>query len=306
MRLLFAGSPDVAVPSLDALLETSHEVSAVLTRADSAHGRRRVMTPTPVAARAQHAGIPVIRANRLDDAASEAIRALDVDLGVIVAYGGLVPKNVLSIPRLGWINLHFSLLPQWRGAAPVQRAIMGGDTVAGATVFQLVEKLDAGDIFATMTEPIGAQQSAGALLQQLSISGATLLSRVVDSLAAGTARAEPQSGDITLAPKLTLEDGRVDWTQGAQEVHNQIRGVTPEPGASTHVDGKRLKILEAAIAREIPALPVGHIDFIGKKVFVGTASEPIELLRVHPEGRNAMDAAAWWRGLNSESEVVAS
>ncbi|MGV8857190.1 methionyl-tRNA formyltransferase [Rhodoglobus sp.] len=306
MRLLFAGSPDVAVPSLDALLESKHEVAAVLTRTDSAQGRRRVMTPTPVAARAEQAGVEVIRANRLDDTASESIEALNVDLGVIVAYGGLVPKHVLTIPRLGWINLHFSLLPQWRGAAPVQRAIMGGDTVAGATVFQLVEKLDAGDIFATMTEPIGAQQTAGALLQQLSFSGATLLSTVVDSLAAGTAHAEPQSGNITLAPKLTLEDGRIDWSQGAQDVHNQIRGVTPEPGASTQVDGKRLKVLDAAIARETPALPIGHINFVGKKVFVGTASEPIELLRVHPEGRNAMDAAAWWRGLNSESEVVAS
>jgi methionyl-tRNA formyltransferase len=306
LRLLFAGSPEVAVPSLDALLETNHEVVGVLTRTDSAQGRRRVMTPTPVAARADAAGIDVIRANRLDEAATAAIDALDVDLGVIVAYGGLVPKNALTIPRLGWINLHFSLLPKWRGAAPVQRAIMAGDSVSGAAVFQLVERLDAGDVFATLTEPIGAQQSAGALLQHLSISGAALLTQVVDSLADGSARAVAQSGDVTLAPKLALDDGRIDWGQPAQAVHNQIRGVTPEPGASTLVDGKRLKVLEAAIAREIPALAPGRIDFVDKKVVVGTATEPIELLRVHPEGRKAMDAAAWWRGLNSESEVVAS
>jgi methionyl-tRNA formyltransferase len=306
LRLLFAGSPEVAVPSLDALLESHHDVVGVLTRTDSAQGRRRVMTSTPVAVRAEHAGREIIRANRLDDAASEAIDALAVDLGVIVAYGGLVPKRVLAIPRLGWINLHFSLLPRWRGAAPVQRSIMAGDTVTGATVFQLVEKLDAGDIFATMTVPIGAQQTAGALLQQLSFSGASLLSGVVDSLAEGSARAVQQSGDVTLAPKLTFDDGHIDWSQPALEVHNQIRGVTPEPGASTQVAGKRLKVLEAAIARETPALPVGRIDFVGKKVFVGTVTKPIELLRVHPEGRNAMDAAAWWRGLNSESEVVAS
>jgi len=306
LRLLFAGSPEVAVPSLDALLGTDHEVAGVLTRTDSAQGRRRVMTPTPVAARAEEAGIPVIRANRLDETAAGAIAALDVDLGVIVAYGGLVPKNVLTVPRLGWINLHFSLLPNWRGAAPVQRAIMAGDRVAGATVFQLVEQLDAGDVFATMTEPIGAQQSAGALLRQLSLSGATLLTHVVDSLADGSARAVPQAGEVTLAPKLSLEDGRIDWARQAQAVHDQIRGVTPEPGASTLVDGKRLKVLEAAIARETPALPPRHIEFVHKKVLVGTASEPIELLRVHPEGRKAMDAAAWWRGLNSESEVVAS
>jgi len=306
LRLLFAGSPEVAVPSLDALLGTDHEVAGVLTRTDSAQGRRRVMTPTPVAARAEEAGIPVIRANRLDETAAGAIAALDVDLGVIVAYGGLVPKNILTVPRLGWINLHFSLLPNWRGAAPVQRAIMAGDRVAGATVFQLVEQLDAGDVFATMTEPIGAQQNAGALLHQLSLSGATLLAHVVDSLADGSARAVPQAGEVTLAPKLSLEDGRIDWARPAQAVHDQIRGVTPEPGASTLVDGKRLKVLEAAIARETPALPPRHIEFVDKKVLVGTASEPIELLRVHPEGRKAMDAAAWWRGLNSESEVVAS
>ena len=306
LRLLFAGSPGVAVPSLDALLGTDHDVVGVLTRTDSAQGRRRVMTPTPVAARAEEAGVHVIRANRLDATAADAIADLDVDLGVIVAYGGLVPKNVLAVPRLGWINLHFSLLPQWRGAAPVQRAIMAGDTVAGATVFRLVEQLDAGDVFATMTEPIGAQQNAGALLNQLSRTGAALLTRVVDSLSDGSAHAVPQTGEVTLAPKLSLEDGRIDWAQPAQAVHDQIRGVTPEPGASTLIDGKRLKVLEAAIARETPALPPRHIEFIDKKVFVGTASEPIELLRVHPEGRRAMDAAAWWRGLNSESEVVAS
>ncbi|MBH0115524.1 methionyl-tRNA formyltransferase [Salinibacterium sp. NG253] len=306
MRLLFAGSPEVAVPSLDALLNSEHEVAGVLTRTDSPQGRRRVMTPTPVAARAEGAGISVIRANRLDAAAASAISDLNVDLGVIVAYGGLVPASVLTIPRLGWINLHFSLLPQWRGAAPVQRAIMAGDTVSGAAVFQLVEQLDAGDVFATMTEPIGAQQTAGSLLQQLSFSGAELLSRVVDSIGAGTATAVPQTGDVTLAPKLTLEDGRIDWTEPAQTVHNRIRGVTPEPGASTTIDGARLKVLEAAIARDVPTLAPGHFDFVGKKVLVGTRTEPLELLRVHPEGRKAMDAAAWWRGLNSESEVVAS
>lgn len=306
LRLLFAGSPEVAVPSLDALLNSEHEVAGVLTRTDSPQGRRRVMTPTPVAARAHEAGVSVIRANRLDAAAASAIDDLQVDLGVIVAYGGLVPANVLTIPRLGWINLHFSLLPQWRGAAPVQRAIMAGDTVSGATVFQLVEQLDAGDVFATMTEPIGAQQTAGSLLQQLSLSGATLLSEVVDSLAAGTAHAEPQVGEVTLAPKLALDDGRIDWTEPAKSVHNRIRGVTPEPGASTSIDGSRLKVLEAAIARDTPSLAPGHFEFAGKKVLVGTATDPLELLRVHPEGRKAMDAAAWWRGLNSESEVVAS
>lgn len=306
LRLLFAGSPEVAVPSLDALIDGPHDVVGVLTRTDSPQGRRRVMTPTPVAARATDADLSVIRANKLDGAAASAIDDLNVDLGVVVAYGGLVPPSVLALPRFGWINLHFSLLPAWRGAAPVQRAIMAGDTISGASVFQLVEQLDAGDVFATMTEPIGAQQNAGSLLDQLSVSGAELLAKVVDSIADGSAVAVPQSGEVTLAPKLTLNDGHIDWSAPAQSVHDRIRGVTPEPGASTAIDGSRLKVLEAAIARDTPALRPGHFMYAGKKVLVGTGSEPLELIRVHPEGRKAMDAAAWWRGLNSESEVVAS
>jgi len=302
VRIVFAGSPAAAVPSLRLLAASEHEVVAVLTRDDSPQGRRGTLTATPVAAVAQELGIPVIKANRLAGAATDAVQALEPDLGVIVAYGGLVREPLLSAPRLGWINLHFSLLPRWRGAAPVQRSIMAGDDVTGATVFQLVPELDAGDVYGRLTQAIGAHQTAGNLLDSLAQSGATLLAGVVDALADGTARAEPQVGDVTLAPKLALADGEIDWTQTADTVHNRIRGVTPEPGAFTTIDGARLKVLDAVIARDVPPLPPGEFALSGKLVVVGTASLPIQLVAVHPAGRKAMNAADWWRGRNPQSE----
>ena len=296
LRLVFAGSPAAAVPSLRALAGTRHRIESVITRADSPQGRRGILTPTPVATAAEKLGIPVIRANRLAGEPTDAVQHLAPDLGVIVAYGGLVREPLLSTPRLGWINLHFSLLPRWRGAAPVQRAIMAGDDVTGATVFQLVPELDAGDVYGRMTVPIGANQTAGNLLESLSSSGAELLVRVVDALADDTARPEQQAGDVTLAPKLSLADGALDWRMPAEDLYNVVRGVTPEPGAFTTVDGARLKVLEAAIARNLPRLAPGELALSGRAVLVGTATDPIELLTVHPAGRTAMDAASWWRG----------
>lgn len=206
-------------------------------------------------------------------------------------------EPLLSTPRLGWINLHFSLLPRWRGAAPVQRALMAGDEITGATVFQLVEELDAGDILGQVTQPIGRHQTAGNLLDSLARSGAELLVRVVDALADGSARALPQVGEVTLAPKLSQADGEIDWTLPADMVSARIRGVTPEPGAFTELDdGSRLKVLDAVVARDLPWLAPGEMALEGKRVLVGTGSEPIELTRVHPAGRTAMDAASWWRG----------
>ena len=296
LRLVFAGSPAAAVPSLRLLAHSRHTIEAVITRADSPQGRRGVLTATPVADEASAVGIPIIRANRLAGEPTERVSALAPDLGVIVAYGGLVREPLLSAPRLGWINLHFSLLPRWRGAAPVQRAIMAGDDVTGATVFQLVPELDAGDIYGRMTETIGSQQTAGHLLDSLAGSGAELLLQVVDALADGSARAEAQIGDVTVAPKLTIADGDIDWNQPALAVHAMIRGVTPEPGAFTTVDGARLKVLEAAVARDRVRIRPGEMQFVEKAVLVGTASDPLQLDRVHPAGRTAMDAASWWRG----------
>jgi len=297
LRIVFAGSPAAAVPSLRALIDSPHNIVCVITREDSLQGRRGLMTPTEVAREAEQLGVPVVRANRLTGSPTDTVRALEPDLGVIVAYGGLVREPLLSTPRLGWINLHFSLLPRWRGAAPVQRAIMAGDEITGATVFQLVEELDAGDILGQMTEPIGRHQTAGSLLDSLAQSGSELLVRVVDALAAGSARALPQVGEVTFAPKLSQADGEIDWTLSAEIVSARIRGVTPEPGAFADLDdGSRLKVLDAVVARDLPRLPPGEMSLEGKRVLVGTGSEPLELTKVHPAGRTAMDAASWWRG----------
>jgi len=310
LKLVFAGSPAAAVPSLLALIAGPHEVVAVVTREDSPQGRRGVLTPTPVASAADEHGIPVIKANKLAGAATEHIVALGADLGVIVAYGGLVREPLLSSPAHGWINLHFSLLPRWRGAAPVQRAIIAGDELTGAAVFQLVPELDAGDVFDVLERPIGSAETAGELLESLADSGASLLARVVDSIADGSAVAHEQVGDVTLAPKLTLIDGDVDWARPASDVTSLIRGVTPEPGAFTTVDGARLKILEARIASdsiqfEPSELAPGQFVQKGKLILIGTATHPVELLMVHPAGRKAMDAGSWWRGRAADASSVA-
>jgi len=292
---VFAGSPAAAVPSLQALIASPHDVVAVVTRDDAPVGRKRVPTPTPVAEAAGAAGIPVIKANRLGPVTDD-IRALEPELGVVVAYGGLVREPLLSAPDHGWINLHFSLLPRWRGAAPVQRAVMAGDEETGLAVFQLVPELDAGPVFAMERRRIGRHQTAGHLLEQLADEGAGVLARVVDAIAAGTARAIPQEGEPTFAPKLEADDGRVEWSRDAGLVYARIRGATPEPGAFTTVDGDRLKIHSAAIAHGEAPLPPGRIEDRRGRILAGTGTEPLELERVQPAGKRVMAAADWWRG----------
>jgi len=305
MKLIFAGTPAVAVPSLIALAATDHTIATVITRTDAPLGRKRVLTASPVAVAADSFGFEVLKTNRLDDAATDRIAALQPDLGVIVAYGGIVREPLLSLPRLGWINLHFSVLPRWRGASPVQRAVMAGDELSGAAVFQLVRELDAGAVFGQISERIGAQTTAGQLLETLSHSGAALLASVVAALADGTANAVEQTGEVTLAPKLTLDDARIDFTQPAEVVYNRVRGVTPEPGAFTTIDGARFKLLKVAPVLDAATLPAGMICERDKKVLVGTGSEPLELLSVQPAGKTVMTASDWWRGI-SVSEVTAS
>ena len=299
LRLVFAGSPEPAVPGLEAVLASRHDVVGVLTREDSPQGRKRVLTPTPVAQVAERAGIPVWKSNR-PSAVTDQIAAAQPDLGVIVAYGGLLREPLLSTPRLGWINLHFSLLPRWRGAAPVQHAILAGDEITGATVFRLVEELDAGDIYGRLTAPIGPQETAGQLLGELAATGAELLVRVIDALASGEARPEPQAGDVTLAPKLTLADGRIDWTEPAPRVLNRIRAMTPEPGAHTELDGARFKVHAARPVTSVAPLEPGRIAALDGRVLAGTGTEPIELVTVQPAGKTPMAAADWWRGVAAE------
>ncbi len=305
LRLVFAGSPLVAVPSLRAIAASQHEIISVVTREMSPHGRKRILTPTPVATAARELGVPVREANRLAGEHTDSLMDLEPDLGVIVAFGGLIREPLLSAPKYGWINLHFSLLPRWRGAAPVQHAIIAGDDVTGACVFQLVEELDAGPVFGTLTQSIGRNETAGHLLGSLADSGAELLLRVIDMIADGSARADDQVGDVVLAPKLSMEDGRLDWNLPAPSVHHRIRGVTPEPGAFTSVDDARLNILKAHIARDTPPRRPGLIQFEAGRVVIGTGSDPLELHRVQPSGKKPMNATDWWRGRKSVEEVIA-
>lgn len=294
MRLVFAGTPAVAVPSLTILAER-FELAAVITRDDAPLGRKRVLTPSPVAEAAAAFDLPVIKANRLGEDVTEQVERLRPDLGVIVAYGGLVREPLLSTPRLGWVNLHFSLLPRWRGAAPVQRAVMAGDAETGAAVFQLVPGLDAGDVFAQLRRPIPADGTAGELLDALADEGAELLADTVSAIADGTAVAVPQSGEPVLAPKLTIDDARLDLTRSVDEVYARLRGVTPEPGAWLLLDGERFKVHSARPTGGL-SLPPGVVAEVDGRIEVGTGTTPLELVTVQPAGKRAMAAADWWRG----------
>ncbi|WP_416393372.1 MULTISPECIES: methionyl-tRNA formyltransferase [unclassified Curtobacterium] len=311
MRLVVAGSPAAAVPTLRRLAASEHEIAAVLTRPATPQGRKRVLTPTPVAQAAEDLGLPVIEAVRVDDEVTARIAALDVDLGVIVAYGALLRRPALDAPRLGWVNLHFSDLPRYRGAAPVQRAVMAGDTRTAATVFQLVEALDAGPVYASDPFDIDSEATSGEVLAAMAETGAETVARVVDGLAAGTAVAVEQTGDPTLAPKLTIEDGRIDFAASAAVVHARLRGVTPEPGAYAHLGETRVKLLRSTrlpggAADPAPSLAPGALGVQGGRLLVGTADEPLVLTEVQPAGKQAMDAAAWARGLGSlDGKVLA-
>ncbi|WP_426766933.1 methionyl-tRNA formyltransferase [Pseudarthrobacter sp. 1G09] len=304
MRVLFAGTPAVAVPSLDALIEAGFDVVAVLTRPDAPVGRKRVLTPSPVAARALELGLDVIYAAKVDDDAVEQISAAAPDVAAIVAYGGLVPPAALAIPRHGWINLHFSLLPAWRGAAPVQRSVMAGDDVTGAVTFQLEKGLDTGPVFGTLTESVGPEDTAGQLLERLSHSGAVLLAQTLSAIETGKASAVPQAGDVSLAPKLTLEDGHLNWQQPALAIGRQARGATPEPGAWTLLDGQRVKLDPVRLRPDVVDLAPGALAVHGKSVLVGTGSHAVELTRIQPAGKKMMAAPDWARGIGSLEGVV--
>ncbi|MCQ1995783.1 methionyl-tRNA formyltransferase [Arthrobacter sp. zg-Y1171] len=307
LRVLFAGTPAVAVPSLDALIDAGFDVVGVLTRPDAPLGRKKVLTPSPVAARAEELGLPVIRAAKVDDEAIAAIAALEPDVAAIVAYGALVPARALTVPKHGWINLHFSLLPAWRGAAPVQHAVIAGDDITGASTFLLETGLDTGPVYGTLTETVRPEDTSGDLLERLSHSGAVLLAQTLSAVDAGAAVPVPQQGDITLAPKLSIDDARVDWQQPALAIRRRINGVTPEPGAWTTWDGSRFKIGAAKLRPDVTDLRPGQVRFTGggdAAAVVGTGSHGLELLRVQPAGKKMMPGADWARGLANREDVV--
>jgi methionyl-tRNA formyltransferase len=301
MRLVFAGTPEVALPALDALLASGrHEVAAVVTRPDAPAGRGRKLVASPVAQRAREAGIEVLRPKRpRDEEFLARLREIAPDCCPVVAYGALLPRVALDIPAHGWVNLHFSLLPAWRGAAPVQHAVIAGDEVTGASTFLIEEGLDSGPVYGVITETVQPGDTSGALLERLSGTGAGLLAATMDGIADGTLVARPQPAEgISLAPKITVEDGRVEWMAPALRIDRLIRGCTPAPGAWSVFNGERLKLapVTARPDRDDLRLAPGELAVSKNAVHVGTGSHPVELTDVQPQGKKLMRAADWARG----------
>ncbi len=310
MRIVFAGTPEPALPSLRRLVDSAHhEVVAVLTLPDAAAGRRGKPAPSPVARLALECGIPVLRPERpnSDEFVAE-LAELAPEACAVVAYGALLRDGLLAVPAHGWINLHFSLLPAWRGAAPVQAAIAAGDAVTGATTFQIDPALDSGPVYGVITETIRPTDTSADLLDRLSISGAALLEATLDGIADGSLSPVPQPSDgVTLAPKVTVDDARVRWDLPAHVVERRIRAVTPNPGAWTLVGELRVKIGPVTVDDAAPnPLPPGAIRADRSGVRVGTASQPVLLGSVQPPGKKQMDAAAWARGARLDDTATAS
>jgi methionyl-tRNA formyltransferase len=299
VRIVFGGTPDVAIPALDALADSRHKLVAVVTRPDAPSGRGKKLTASPVAQRAAELGIEVLKPPRpRDEEFVTRLTELAPDCCPVVAYGALLPQRVLEIPRHGWVNLHFSLLPAWRGAAPVQHAILAGDQITGATTFRIVLELDAGPILATVSEPIRPDDTAGDLLYRLSLSGARLLVETLDGIEDGTLTATPQpetDAQVSYASKINVEDARIDWTQSADVLDRLIRACAPAPGAWTTFRGERFKINSARISDAV--LAPGVLQISKRAVRVGTATQALELDEIQAQGKKPMPAADWARGI---------
>jgi methionyl-tRNA formyltransferase len=315
VRLVFAGTPEPALPALRRLIDSPrHEVIAVLTRPDAAAGRRGKPEPSPVAREALDRGIPVLRPSRPNsDEFVEELSRLAPDCCAVVAYGALLRDGLLAVPPRGWINLHFSLLPAWRGAAPVQAAIAAGDSITGASTFQIEPSLDSGPIYGVVTETIRPTDTAGELLDRLAVSGAALLSTTLDGIADGTLTPVPQPADgVSVAPKVTVEQARVRWDQPALAVDRRIRAVTPNPGAWTLIGDLRIKLGPVHVSQD-PALPgpseplpPGAIHVDRKSVWIGTGSDPVRLDQIQPPGKKFMNAVDWARGARLDPAMRAT
>ena len=303
MRILFAGTPEFAVPSLRALTGAGHEVVGVITREDAPLGRKRVLTPSPVAQTAAELGLPVLKANRLGAEATAWAEGLGAELGVIVAYGGLVREPLLSLPAHGWINLHFSELPRWRGAAPVQRALMAGEQRLGVTVFRLVPELDAGAVLSRGSRDFPPGTPAGDALTELAVFGTEALQHAILTLEADPAAGEPQHGETSYAHKLDRDDARLDLARPAALVLAHWAGVTPEPGAWVLFEGQPLKLHELREADPVPS-PEGAVSLREGRAILSLPGGALELLRVQPAGKAAMDGAAWLRGRGGEAVLA--
>jgi len=302
MRLVFAGTPEVALPSLRALLDSGrHEVAAVVTRPDAPSGRGRRLVRSPVGALADERGIEVLTPPKASDPAFlDRLRAIAPDCCPVVAYGALLPQAALDIPPHGWVNLHFSVLPAWRGAAPVQAAVRAGDEITGATTFRIVKELDAGPVYGVLTEAVRAEDTAGVLLDRLAEAGAGLLLSTIDGIADGSLSAREQSADgASYAPKVTTDDAKVDFTVPAVNVDRLVRAVTPEPGAWAEFRGERIKL--GPVTRVgAESLKPGEMHVERKRVLVGTATAPVALGEVQAPGKKRMAATDWARGARVE------
>jgi methionyl-tRNA formyltransferase len=304
VRIVFGGTPDVAIPSLDSLVDSRHELVAVVTRPDAPSGRGKKLTASPVAQHANKLGIEVLKPQRpRDEEFVGRLTEIAPDCCPVVAYGALLPQRVLDIPRHGWVNLHFSLLPAWRGAAPVQHAILAGDQITGATTFQIVLELDAGPILATVTEPIRPDDTAGNLLHRLSLSGARLLVETLDGIEDGNLTPMPQpetDSQVSYASKINVADAEIDWTQPAEVVDRLIRACAPAPGAWTTFRGERFKINSARLSDAV--LPPAALEITKRSVRIGTATQTLALGEIQAQGKKPMAAADWARGITFDPE----
>jgi len=300
LRIVFLGTPAFAVPSLDALLGSRHRVVAVLTRPDRPRGRGQRMFDAPVKARAAAAGIPVLQPDRLRDPVFvESLAALRADLGVVAAYGAMLPESVISAPRLGTINVHASLLPRYRGAAPVHRAIIAGERETGVTIMRIVKRLDAGPMLASVTRSIGREETSVDVERDLAHLGAALLVEIADGLAEGSVAETPQDEDAaTYAPRLTKDDGAIDWSWPAARIHDLIRGLHPWPHAFSFLDGRRF-ILIASAADGLTAssdAPGTIVESEGDRLVVATGNGALRLLQIQPEGKRSMSVRDFLAG----------
>ena len=302
MRVVFAGTPEPALPALEALAASRHELVGVLTRPDAPSGRGRRLVASPVVQRAEELGVPVLGPEHPRDPDFQAeLRALGPDCCPVVAYGALLPRTALEIPTHGWVNLHFSVLPAWRGAAPVQHALLAGDQVTGATTFRIVPALDAGPIFGVMTERVRPTDTAGDLLERLATGGAELLVRTLDGIEDGSLEARQQPADgVSLAPKIEVVDAEVDWSRPAVGIDRRVRACTPAPGAWTTYNGERVKLGPVRLTDREPLEP-GVLEVTKNAVHVGTGSTPVLLGDVRPFGKKQMPAADWARGARLET-----
>ena len=291
--------------SFAAILKSRHEIVAAVTRPDAATGRGRHTTQSPVAQFAADHNIPVLKPNRpSDDDFQDALRQLAPDACPVVAYGALIPPSALPIPVYGWINLHFSILPAWRGAAPVQHSILHGDDITGATTFRLTEGMDTGPTFGVMTEALNQTDTAGQVLDRLAVSGAALLVATLDAIGDGTIEAREQPSDgVSLAPKLTTDDARIRWAEPAVGIDRRVRACTPAPGAWTTFHENRIKLGPVHPMPDLSEEPVPPGEFVvsKKSVRVGSGSDPVELTTVKPPGKREMLAVDWARGARIES-----